>query len=92
MTVDYDPESEDRPSSSFDELPDLGAEALDSIPDYVFDPARHDPLADDEIPDPLPPADSTEVGVGDVVEAINRARRVTLFSSPDELGPGPAQP
>ena len=76
-------------SSSDEDLPDLGSEALDSIPDFVLDPGLHDPPADDLIADPLPPADSTAVGVGDVEDAIRRARRVTLFSSSDELGPVP---
>lgn len=89
MTIERDPDDDSRSFSSVDELPDLGAEALDDIPDYVLDPARHDPLADEAIADPLPPADSPAVGVGDVEDAINRARRVTLFSSSDDLGPVP---
>ena len=81
--------SRGQPASSDDDLPDLGAEALDSIPDFVLDPGLCDPPVDDLIADPLPPADSTAVGVGDVEDAIKRARRVTLFSSSDELGPVP---
>ena len=76
-------------ASSDGDPPDLGSEALDSIPDFVLDPGLHDPPAADLIADPLPPADSTAVGVGDVEDAIARARRVTLFSSSDELGPVP---
>ena len=89
MTYDSDPDDDQRPSSSVDELPDLGSEAIDSIPDYVLDPALNDRLDDELIPDPLPPADSPAVGVGDVEAAIARARRVTLFSSSDELASVP---
>lgn len=87
MTVGSDPPV--RSSSLDDELPDLGSEAVDAIPDFVLDPDVHDPPSDDLIADPLPPADSTAVGVLEVEGAINRARRVTLFSSTTELGPVP---
>lgn len=70
-------------------LPDLGSEPIDSIPDFVLDPGLYDPPAGAEIADPLPPADSTAVGVDDVEDAIKRARRVTLFSSSSDLGPTP---
>lgn len=86
MTVtDPDAPSGDRSAG----LPDLGSEPIDSIPDFVLDSGLYDPPADAEIADPLPPADSTAVGVVEVVDAINRARRVTLFSSSSDLGPTP---
>ena len=77
-------------SSSTSDLPDLAAELLPDFDESMLQADLYDPDDGDRIADPLPPADAAVVGVGDVEAAIDRARRVTLYSShSDDLGPLP---
>ena len=71
-------------------LPDLAAELPPDLDEAMLQADLYDPADADRIADPLPPADAAIVGVADVAEAIEKARRVTHYASEsDELGPLP---
>ena len=72
------------------DLPDLAAELLHDFDEAMLQTDVYDPDDADSVADPLPPADAAIVGVTDVAEAIDKARRIIHYASEvDELGPLP---